>query len=44
MVLSRACFLILSAHAEFIQVTWIHVPFGYVGGLLIGYFKNIKEL
>ena len=30
--------------AEFIQVTWIPVPFGYVGGLLIGSFINIKEL
>ena len=30
--------------AEFIQVIWIHVPFGYVGGLLIGYFIKYQRI
>ena len=30
--------------SEFIQVIWIHVPFGYVGGLLIGYFIKYHRI
>ena len=30
--------------SEFIQVIWIHVPFGYVGGLLIGYFIKYQRI
>ena len=30
--------------SEFIQVIWIHVPFGYVGSLLIGYFIKYQRI
>ena len=30
--------------SEFIQVIWIHVPFGYVGGLLLGYFIKYQRI
>ena len=30
--------------SEFIQVIWIHIPFGYVGSLLIGYFIKYQRI
>ena len=30
--------------AEFIKVTWSPVPFGYVGGLLMGYSINYRRI